>query len=257
MANVHAASLFDYTKYQQTIQPLVTQVDNDDFEAVRSLTYQAIEQFQRAWPLSDEGMFKYTDGVAIKVLTQLWPLHSHNGELLTTTDKVEAIANPSQQDLGYWFLIILGRFVQSCPTPGSNWSVLNTVLDRLRWSQEQRALLFLGMPTASLLKPNANQALNRPLTPDDPYWYWLRLGASRSGWLTHEQAQELHTSLLEIQDKVLRFDISHFPNIHANNPIVIEDYEDRLRQSYEATVQMLSAAIESGLGLFMSISRYS
>lgn len=257
MANIHYASLLDYKAFQAEVYSLTEQVDSQNYEPLRQAASTAIQQFQQEWPLQDHGIYEYQDGEWQLALSQEWPLFEHGGGNLPTSEKIENIFNPQPRDIGQWFLILLAQHLKPCPSSESNWYVLSTALSIAGWPLERCDLLFKGLPTSKLLKPQIEQRSPWPLAEEHPYWLWLHPWNARSGWLPKEQIRQLHNNLGEMQDAIKQLDIRRFPGINIDNPVVIEDFRTHLDKSYSQTMAMLSMAVESSSGLFMSITSYA
>lgn len=257
MANIHCASLLDYKAFQAEVYSLTEQVDSQNCKSLRQATSAVIQQFQQEWPLQDRGTYEYQNGKWQLVLSQEWPLFEHGGDSLVALEAVENNSSPQPRDIGHWFLILLARHLKPCPSPEANWHVLSTALSIAGWSPDKCDSLFKGLPTSKLLKPQIEQSSPWPLAEEHPYWLWLHPRNARAGWLPTEQIRQLHDNLGEMQAAIEQFDIRRLPNINIDNPIVIEDFRDRLDRSYIQTIAMLSTAVASNSGLFMSITTYA
>lgn len=251
---VHKASLFMYREFINKAQQLVKQVERGNYGPLRDSACEAVRRLQQVWPVSNLGWIRYEDGVEKSVLTQEWPLLNHGEAGLATEDEIQSLSNPTSQDIGYWFLIILSEYLQSCPSPLGNWSVLDLALESLGWKQEDRDLLFRGLPTSRLLRPELGKKSPWPLKSSDPYWFWLHPSRARSGWLPTEEIDRLHSRLCKMEDMVKGFNVCLIPNIDADNPIVVRDYKAYLQSGYQDTISMLSTAQKLSQGLFMSIT---
>jgi hypothetical protein len=251
---VHQASLFKYKEFIKEALWLVEQVEQGNYGPLRDRTCEAVRRLQQEWPISDLGWIKYEDDTEKSVLTQEWPLLNHGEAGLLAEEEVRNLSNPAPHDIGYWFLVVLSEYLQSCPSPLGNWSVLSTVLESLGWKQDDRDLLFRGFPTSRLLRPKLGEGSPWPLKDSDPYWLWLHPGRARSGWLPTEDIDRLHNKLYRMEDRIKNFDVSLIPNIDANNPIVVRDYKVYLQSGYRDTISMLSTAQKLNRGLFMSIT---
>lgn len=255
MANVHHASLFDYNSFINEIEPIVEQVDLKQYKSLQDLAYQTILQFQKKWPLCNHGLVDYEGGVRKEVLTQEWPLYAHGGGSLSQPNEIISSSNPRSVDLGYWLLIILAKHLQLCSSPHGNWSVPSAALNLIGWSNEDAKVLFQGKPTYKLIKPNLTSC--EPLNSSSPYWCWLHPWQARSGWLTFEEIDRLFPLLDRAKDQIINFDVRHIPNINISNPVVLRDYKIYLQDGYQGTITMLKEAMESKLGLFMSITTWA
>jgi len=256
---IHYASTFSYKEYQDLARQFAEQVDQQNYEPLAQRTQDAIQRLQRDWPVSDFCSYKYEDGIEKKVLTQEWPLWEHGGGGLIASDEVKTHPTPTQSEIGEWFLIVLAEHLGPCPSPFGNWVVIHDVLTILGWDPSNADLLFKGLPTYKLLKPNIMEKEPRRRTHSSPYWFWLHAGHSRSGWLPIEEIHRLDGQLRKMKNKVRKFDIRKLSRgfynsyIDIHNPIVIRDYEQYLKAGYRDTLAMLSTALQQGTGLFMSL----
>lgn len=253
MGALHAKTFY-YQEFQHEVQQLVEKVDQRDYRALQEQVTLTVKQFQEAWPLSDLGIVRYEDGVAIDVLSQEWPLIDHGDYGLDSIEQINSIKKPLPRDLGYWFLILLAKYVQPCVGPLNNWSVVYTVLKSLGWSKSHRDLLFHGNPTYKLLKPNLAERSIKPLTEKSPYWLWLQPSRAWSGWLSRENIDMLFEKLSRAEKQVANFNVARIRNINVDNPVVIKNYQTYLRDGFSDTLAMLSYAMSQQSGLFMSIN---
>jgi hypothetical protein len=254
---VHHASIFSYKEYQEEIRWLVEQVDQQNYEPLRDRTCKAIQRIRQEWPLSNLGWTVYEEGVEKEVVTQEWPLLEHGESGLTIEDEIRNQDILMPRDIGYWFLIVLAEYLQPCQSPLSNWGVLYSTLTILGWEQIDCDLLFKGLPTSKLVKPEIEEKSPWPLKETDPYWLWLHPSQARSGWLPTQSVHNLYNQLREMEDKIKTFDIRQIPNIDASNPVVIKEYDKYLQSAYHDSLAMLSMAQQSNQGLFMSITIYA
>ncbi len=251
---IHYATTFQYEEYRNKVQLLVTQVDQQNYRLLKEQVCKVIEEFQNEYPLDDMGQVKYVDGMTSNVLTQKWPLLELDGDGLVDTDEIVTQNAPSSQDLGYWFLIILARYLKPCISPLGNWYVLYKVLESSGWSLSDCKLLFYGLPTYTLLKPNLPEQSTKPLTVESPYWLWLHPGRAWSGWLPTAEVDRLFSKLSHTENQLSDFDFGRMPNINASDAVVIKDYRAYLQAGFADTITMLAMAQKHHLGLFMGIT---
>jgi hypothetical protein len=230
----HHASVFRYQDYRKEIQWLVEQVDQGQYEPLYKRVCEAIPRLHGEWPLGVHGDIPAID-----------------------EQEVNIASPPTSQGIGRWFLLVLAEYLQACPSPLGNWSVLNAALQSLGWEQVDCDLLFKGLPTSSLLKPGICERSPWTLRATDPYWFWLHPEAARSGWLTYDDICTLLTRLRQEEGRVDTFDVRQIPDIDVDNPVVLKHYKQYLIAGYRDTLAMLSAARELKLGLFMSIVVYA
>jgi hypothetical protein len=244
MAKAHFAFTFRYIEYQNDMSQYVKQVDQQNYEPLRSHVLEALRKFRLEWPIYTGGWSKPVQG---------WPLLDFDGGL-PTENMIKDKGIPASRDLGDWFLIILAEYLQPCPSPRGNWSVLNTALEMLGWKVSLCRLLFKGLATSKLLKPSISQKSPWPLKDSDPYWLWLHPGRARSSWLSIAEIRELYDKLVDKEQGIREYDVRRIPNINIDNPVVVKDYEAYLQAGYADTLAMLTTALELNQGLFMGLT---
>jgi len=251
MSNAHHAAFFNYDQYKEEMRQFNLQLYPEMYGAFCKHTQLAIRHLREQWPsFVDEN---YVDIHGNPKVAQDWPLYHHGDGSLTTEDDITVAS--SSGEVAYFFRILLAEYLQPCPrSPLGNWSVLNSVLSSLGWSNTERKMLFLGLPTYKLLKPNVEEISEWPLNEKSPYWLQLHPFGSRSGWLPIEKINEYHDKLYRLKNKIGNFDISKIPNINIDNPVVIRNYREYLLSAFEDTIAMYLDAIINGEGLFMSIT---
>ena len=234
--------------------PFVKNVDQHSYLQLQNRTCRSIEKFQKTWPLTaHHERYKYVDGESVKVYTQEWPLWKHGAGSLISVENVMAKTRPEYYEIAYWFLIVLGEYLNPCFSPLGNWSILHYVLLQSGWIQTDCDFLYRGRPTSQLLKPEIDEKASKK----NIYWLWLHPRDAHSGWLNLEDVHRLYNNLGMVEEAVRTFDVSSIPNINVDNPIVLSDYRARLDSGYYNTMAMLKTAIEHHLGLFMSITIYA
>lgn len=252
--NVHHASVFSHQRYRDEVKSLVAEVDQGNYEPLRERTCQAIRRMRQEWPLEHVGETEYKNGAERPVLKQLSPLFYHRGGSLPSESELRRQCIPASRDLGFWFLVVLSEHLVRCRSPLGNWSVLSAALSILGWEQREYELLFCGMPTHLLLKPDIVEETVWPLTDLSPYWLWLHPGRAKAGWLRASDVAALYEHLRRMEPEIREFDVRRFPAICIDNPVVVADFERYLDAGYEDTIGMLSASMEQNRDLFMSIT---
>lgn len=161
-------------------------------------------------------------------------------------------------EIGYWLMIIFSTFLKRCPGVGGNYSILEWVLgDMLGWSQEDKQLLFEGVSTSLLLKPDLPPASEA--RREDPYWHWMIPSHSKSrGWLSQEQISYVYQRLLSEKGTIQTFDHSRFGDhrgvIKIDVPDGQLDYLRGLKAAFGRALMMLEAAQQAETELYMTIS---
>jgi hypothetical protein len=254
MSLLHEASLFSYREFKADIQPFVNQLDRGDYDSLREHVRKVTNRIRQRWPLRDHGYVRYAeDGRCESVLSQEWPLFYHGEGPLLEEEEVMGLSQPAR--LGYWLLLSLSEYLQPCPSPRGNWSVLQQALEAQEWSEESSNLLFEGLPLYLLLKPNAEPSKNGALGPTSPYWFLMRPSRGpHSGWLPTEDVYRLLDELQRVGQAIRTFDVRRFDDIRADNPIVVQEYIEYLDKAYTDTLGMLRAAATAKVGLFMTIT---
>mgnify|MGYP001274359119 CR=1 FL=1 len=252
MTNAHHAALFNYSEYIKEVHQLDLQLHPDEYGKFHEQIKQSIRSLKEKWPSIIDENYLNRDGVAKEV--QSWPLYHHGDGPLIREDEVNR-STPPPSEIAYYYRILLAKYLQPCPrSPLGNWSVLNSALVSLGWTRKERELLFLGIPTYKLLKPNIEEEQSWPISEHSPYWLMVHPFGSRSGWLTTEKIRNNLSKLKKIKDNIGNFDIHKIANIKVDNPVVIQSYRNYLDSAFEDTIAMYLDAIDSDKGLFMSIT---
>ena len=229
-------SVFDHTRYQAEARRLVACVDRGDYEALRAAAVAALRNQLDQWPLG---------------------LHGEDGppqlDLLSTQT-----ATP--RDLGYLFLLILGRYLDKhvFTLPWSR--VLRKALQVSWWGNTDLNLFFEGYPTYRLLKPDLTVAAPWPIGSSTEYWLWLHPQISKSGWIPADQIPSLYDRMKRSEALVDSFDVhrlSRADGYYVDNPVVERDVRQGLRTTFQAALRALAAAHSAEQGLFVSTSVYS
>lgn len=251
MSNVHHAAFFNYDQYIEEMRQFDLQLHPNAYNALCKRTRLAIKHLREQWP--SYVAKDYVDAFGNPQTVQYWPLYHHGDGSLDLEDDVSV--KPSFGEIAYFFRVLLAEYLQPCPSsPMENWSVLNSAISSLGWSHAERKMLFLGLPTYKLLKPDIEEIYDWPLNDTSPYWLQIHPFGSRSGWLPIEKINEYRDKLDKLKNKIKDFDVNKIPNINVDNPIVIRDYRKYLLSAFEDTITMYSDAITNGAGLFMSIT---
>ena len=251
----HQASVLSCREYCTEVRLLVGHVDRHDYGPVRERVCEIIGQLRSEWSLADHKGFRYEDGCGEEVPIQTWPLWKHGEGSLVSEDRIRRGSIPSVTDLRLWFMVVLARYLEPCPSIGGNASVLDAALVAQGWNRPDRDLLFKGHPLSELLKPGMKAEPTR--TTAYAYEDWLWQGPSRarsSGWLSVDEIRDLHRRLHNEGDRICAYDVTQIEGIRADNPIVIRDYKQYLGAGYGDALAMLSIAKHLGQCLFMSIT---
>lgn len=253
MPSVQHVALFKYQDFVEDAYQLRRHAQKENFKLLRQRTKSAINYLRKEWPsVIDDG---YLDRNGEPRQVQDWPLYHHGDGPLITEKDVDNVLTPSSGEIAYWFRVVLAENLQPYPhSPLGNWSVLNSALALLGWKDNDREMLFLGLPTYILIKPDIIVKQPWPPTERSPYWLQIHPYGARSGWLPTEKIEEFSTRLKNIKNKIDGFDVHRIPNINIDNPVVIRTYTEYLKFAFRDTIAMYSTAIENGLGLFMSIT---
>lgn len=251
------ASLFRYQDYISAVSPLVAQVDQGNFTELQARANAAIREIRAVRPRMYMGYFRYESNPTIPVEKQDWSLLEHDEPGPTADQLLPILAQPSQYQIGYWFLVLLEKYLSPCQFPGANWSVIDTALGMIGWNERDRNLLFSGYPTYKLLKPTLAVTGEQGLNDNSPYWFWLRTRNAAAGWLPLPEIQRLSTALSQTQTEISNLDLTQYPRINIDNPVVIRQYKEHLHDGYKATLSMLQSALDTRQGLFMSMLRYT
>jgi len=237
----HAAFLFDYIGFQTTVTSLTAMLDCGDSSLLR-------EQVTRI----RQGIGAYKD----------WILHDKGtdfrGDLGLERD-------PRYQNSlwGHWFLIVLSTFLRPGISLGYDWSKLSCVLHAFQWEREDIFRVFAGQPTAWLLKPNAPYQRGQVVEWSDPYWYWINPRCTYCGWLPMEDIAQLKKRLLahrRLTEEDVRTQIALPSNISEEKASISKELDpnywyERIPIVYQRAIEMMSQALDAGVGLFMVVSQ--
>jgi len=240
MSLAHSGFLFDYRAFQAAAAPLVAELDVSNPEPLRKWVADIRHEVgnSRNWILHDKGTYLWDAVSADNVCfhNRLW---------------------------GNWFLTILSTFLKPCMELGYDWTKLTHTLRSLGWIENDIKLVFSGLPTVWLLKPEApyqRDQLEIPIMPESaPYWYLIEPDRSTySGWLPIEEIERLQKQLLTDQHLLegnLWSRIKLPPDVSTANAHISPDlnpnyWYERIPIIYKQTIEMMSRAIDMGLGLF-------
>lgn len=228
---IHRAATFDYKAYQKEIHQLTELVDQGTYNALYNHACKSLQCLSNKWPLLEFGS-------------------------IPTTDKIGDPSNPVPSEVGFWFFLIMAEYLRPCPSPREYYGILESTLGLLGWTQHDRQLLFEGLPTHILLKPELEGRPPSPLTDSSPYWFRLRPWAARWwGWLPIKEIKRLYRQLQQehLKNKIAQFDVRQLRIPDVEDPLLIQNYQTWLQTAYCDTLAMLVDAGESEQGLFMNI----
>lgn len=251
---IHHASMFNYQQYQVDMKKFVQQVDQQNYKPLQEYAVKRVIGIRIEWPLIHSGHMDFINGNWREISVQNWPLYEHGAGALPKEDMIADIQSPTQQDLGYWFLICLAEYLSPCTSPLSHWITVYEALRVIGVNEKYYNLLYRGRPTHQLLKPGLQGNPPKLLRREDPYWFLLHPGNSKAGWLTHQDVIYLCKYLESAEEAINKFDVKLLPDIRTDNPVVLREYQNSLTMGYQQTTQMLKMARHHEQGLFMSIS---
>ncbi|MGD8456828.1 MAG: hypothetical protein PVF83_10610 [Anaerolineales bacterium] len=247
MAIYHKAYLLDGKGFIHRISPILDALDNGNpkllYEDVLSIIENSTEE---TWFFNELG-YESLDNQKITLAGQ--PL-----------DKIQKIPETSEihpYDLGFLLMIIFSQYLVYCRGMGENYSILAKVLEKwMKWKETETDMLVTGVHTVKLLKSNI-VIPDRFLTPEDPYYFWMRLKytAGHGGWLSQEQIQIMYDKLLSNERKIKKFNYKKFGNCFDGWRLTVPegqlDYLDRLHKSYNQAVYMCEKALQEQKELYM------
>ena len=249
MALRHKAFLLDAHEFREKVLPILVSLDSGD---ARPLYELALSTFRRTEPS------KWVLGMAGSSLLDITKVNSVG---LPANRSVEDLLRDTSaippSELGYWLLLIFSDFLQECPGIGVNYAILDRVLNMLGWSQDDRRLLFEGVPTSTLLKPASTPVPT--VSEKDPYWYWMIPShANKRGWLSQDQILRLYHQLHAEGRSIRTFDHRRFGEKWGLMPITVPDgqldYLKRLHEAFEHAIMMLEASQQAKTELYLVIS---
>jgi hypothetical protein len=248
MGTIHRAFLLDAHGFKGKIIPLIQSLDAGEAQPLFDQSVAIIEKMVNTeWILSLAGS-NLLDIRQVNAAGRPWPN--------SIEDQLEYSFSIPPYEIGYWLLIVFSDYLERCPGIGSNYSVLKGVLEMLAWSQEDISLLYKGIPTNLLLKPDSVPVSSVSL--EDPYWYWMTPRAASSGWLTQEQVGYFYDKLLSEKDTIRTFDPHRFGDQWGGIPITIPegqlDYLKRLHEAFDQALMMLETAQQAKREIFMTIA---
>ena len=245
MGRIHRAFLLDATGFRQTVDPILTSLDSKD---ARPLFDQAIAVVKQTSPNDWILRLAGASLLDIRHIDSIGRPRTYSIE-----NYLKNIAAIPSYEIGYWLLIVFSSFVQRCVGMGCDYSILEWVLQVLGWNQVDMRLLFNGMPTSLLLKPDA-VSIPAP-SPDDPYWNWMIPPHSKGrGWLSQPQALRVYHRLVSEDAAIRAFDPGHFVNLRVPEPEGQVAYTQRLQTVYERAIKMFESGLQAQRELFLTIS---
>lgn len=239
MSLKHTAFLFDYSKFQSVIAPLMQALDAGDFVPLQEKAAQIRQEIglDKAWILHDKGTHLMDDSNLIedsRYQNAIW---------------------------GHWLLLILSSCLHPHVSLGYDWSILSTTLRSLEWVKEDVEKVIFGLPTVWLVKPQS--PYQRGVTGwTSPYWYWIRpMRCTYCGWLPVEELNRLQKRLRD-QQVLIERDVSTViqlpPNVSLANAQISEDLDPnywytRIPVIYNEALKIMADAVSAKQGIFSII----
>lgn len=236
MANTFFGSIFDNHQFFECFQ-LLQENSEINPRKLKDVTLETVQQFESNYPK------KKID----QCYHQTWPLYEHGSNRLKPRQQIQSITHPSPQDIGSWVFTVLGKYTSGHFSLFRDWQILYQVLSQIGFSQDQVDIMFKGMSLHSLFKDTNNAE-------------WVNLAKpwnAKSGWLPLEKVTCIYADLCDKEDQILKFDILDLPNINKDNPLVIDDYNNRLEDTYHMYLKKLYLTIQEQKSMFISITTYS
>lgn len=249
MALRHYAYPFDVDTFMASALPLAKSVDAGDlrplYEKMVETTHSA---FQGPWLLDEAGSRLPGEDELARFnfvgLPRSRPVE----------DYLKGVVPLPSEEVGYWFLILLGRHLKRSCGIGSDYSILDTALRNVGWSETDREYLIAGLPCCLLIKPDCTRQSQR--IESDPYWHWIVPShAQSSGWLPYHEVTRLVDLLAQTQPKIRNYDVHLFPNPWglAGEDLTDSqvDWNNRLQIAFDRAATMLETALHTKDGVFM------
>jgi hypothetical protein len=250
MALTHRGFLLNAKGFEERATPILAALDAGD---AQPLFAQAVLAFERTtpdqWPFRQCGE-RLLDIRKVDTTGRAWqePIERQLGNI--------PALHPS--DIGYWLLLILSAFVERRPDIdiGDDYPILDGVLQILGWSEENRRLIFEGIPISALFEsrvPPIEQIDSRH------YWNYARPYSSRAaGWLSQRQTSELHRRLLTERKSTETFDPKRFGDRFMGRRLTVPEgqfqYLKLLHFAYGRATRMLKAARQAETELYVVLS---
>ncbi len=232
MAALHISYLFDWHHFKVEAEPLIQAADAGDAARVRD----------RAAEITGELRFQ----------GQEWILDNPWSNPLPDLARWVTPLNPEQ--IGICFLVVLTTHLSESPASLlADWPLLNAGLSALGWSERDTAILTKGWATGALLRPDGiGDPLLRPdLTLDLlRYNFAWRVTTTYGdvGWLDTATVYQMRERLIPIRDQLAY--LSEEQLQRAGPAATIRS----LLTAHDRALIMLSAAVETNRGLFMTTS---
>lgn len=250
MGLLHRAYLLNAGGFKEKVAPILASLDTGD---AQPLYEQAVAIYQQTVP--GEWILRLAGDSLLDIREVNSVGHPWKDPI---ENRLKDASTIPPYEIGYWLLIIFSTFLERCPGMGSNYSILEWVLgDMLGWNQEDKQLLFEGVSTSLLLKPDTVPVL--VVAREDPYWHWMIPSHSKSrGWLSQEQISYLYQRLLLEKETIQTFDYSRFGDHHGVFRIDVPDgqldYLKRLQAAFGRAIMMLEAAQQAKMEVYMTMS---
>ncbi len=250
MALRHRGFLLNAKSFEERVSPILAALDAGD---AQPLFAQAVLTFERAtldqWPFRQCGE-RLLDIRKVDSMGGAWqePIEQQLGNI--------SALHPS--DVGYWLLLILSAFVEGRPDIdiGDDYPILDGVLQMLGWNEENRRLIFEGIPISAMFEtrvPPIEQIDSRH------YWNYARPYSSRvAGWLSQKQILKLRHRLLAERKSIETFDSKRFGDRFMGRPLTVPEgqleYLKLLRFAYDHATRMFEAARQAETELYVVLS---
>jgi hypothetical protein len=240
MSLKHTAFLFDYYKFQSTIDPLIQALNGGNHIPLQEKVAQIRQEItaEENWILNDKGAFISDDAGLIhddRYQNALW---------------------------GHRLLIILSTFLKPVTSFEYDWAKLSVTLRSIEWDIEDIDRLIKGQPISWLLKPETDYQYDMKIEWALPYWYWIRpIRCTYCGWLPTGEIGRLHR-LLQFQKDLIEGNMQNLiqlpanvtqTNAHISPELDPNHWYTKIPKVYNQALQIMEHALNHKQGLFTVI----
>lgn len=249
MALIHYAYSFDVEEFMKSTSLLVESIDKSDLRLLYKAMTETIHNEFPGLQLLAEAGYRIPYEEEFTSLNFVGLPRSH-----PLGDYLDGVKPLPSEEIGYWLLTILARYLKKSSGIGANYSVLDMSLRNVGWSEVDREYLIAGLPCCLLIKPDCTRQSQR--IESDPYWHWIVPShAQSSGWLPYHEVARLKALLSRVEPKIRNYDGHLFPNpwgLLGQDLIDSQaDWNNRLQSAFNRAMMMLNTALQVQTGVFM------
>lgn len=227
MAIVYFSYLFDALDFHKTMMPLISELEEGNYQSLYQLAKQTMEAKPELWPL-------------LNSLSLGPPFDEENEE-----------PSPSK-----WLMMIMAQFLQPIAEFGvaGGWAFIKQGLPLIGWSEEDTKLLLFGRSLCTLLIPHKQYEVKEYVNhPQDIPWC-----VGYATWLDLITIERLRQQLIQSREAYIR--LSERPEIIQNKIYLKDDvrvtrdwYSNGLLRDYSNIMKILTTAHEAQKSLAIAI----